>query len=373
MRFLIVSHTPHKQEGNSIFAYAPYVREMNLWLKHVEKVEVVAPKLSKSTTNLEIPYERSDIILNDIPTIAFISIKSSLVSVFQIPIILVTIFKACKRADHIHLRCPGNIGLLGCLVQIFFPKKIKTSKYAGNWDSKSKQPFSYRFQKAILRNTFLSKNIKVLVYGFWKNQSKNIKTFFTATYGNKDIITPLGRNYGNKLCFVFIGSLVKGKNPLLAIKIVESLQKLDVKVQLELYGEGILKNELEQYIVDNNLESNIQLKGSKKSKVIQEVLKKAHFLILPSKSEGWPKAIAEAMFFGTIPIATKISCVPYMLDYGKRGILIQPNIDEATESIMTHLKNENDLDTISKLASKWSQNYTLEAFESEIVKLLEKR
>ena len=42
-------------------------------------------------------------------------------------------YKAMKWADHIHLRCPGNIGLLGCIVQIAFPKKVKTVKYAGNW------------------------------------------------------------------------------------------------------------------------------------------------------------------------------------------------------------------------------------------------
>ena len=370
MRFLIISHTPHKQQENSLFAYGPYVREMNLWLNQVDEVEVVAPKSKNKITNLDMPYYRKNIIFNTIPSIAFTSINRSLVSIIQIPIILISIFNACKRADHIHLRCPGNIGLLGCLVQMFFPNKIKTAKYAGNWDSKSKQPFSYRFQKAILRHTFLSKNMKVLVYGFWENQSKNITPFFTATFNNKDIITPLERDYDDKLRFVFVGSLAKGKNPLLAIKIVESLQKLGVKVQLELYGEGILKNELKQYIIDNNLESNIQLRGSKKNTMIQEVLKMAHFLILPSKSEGWPKAIAEAMFFGTIPIATKISCVPYMLDYGKLGILINPNIDEATANIMEHLNNTDHLKVMSKSASTWSQNYTLETFESEIAKLL---
>ncbi|GAA4942909.1 glycosyltransferase [Algibacter agarivorans] len=372
MRFLIISHTPHKQEANALFAYAPYVREMNLWLKYVDEVEVVAPKINNPTTNLEVCYERSDIILNKIPSIAFTSIKKSLVSTIQIPIILISIFNACKRADHIHLRCPGNIGLLGCLIQIFFPKKIKTAKYAGNWDSKSKQPLSYRFQKAILRNTFFSKNMTVLVYGFWENQSKNIIPFFTATFKNKDIITPSERDYDNKLRFVFIGSLVNGKNPLLAIKIVESLQKKGNIVQLELYGEGVLKNELQQYIVDNNLESSVQLKGSQKNGIIQEVLKTAHFLILPSKSEGWPKAVAEAMFFGTIPIATKVSSVPYMLDYGNRGILIEPNIDDAIVSVLKHLKDTDRLKVMSKSASIWSQNYTLETFESEIVKLLKR-
>ena len=210
------------------------------------------------------------------------------------------------------------------------------------------------------------------MYGNWKNQTKNIKPLFTATFKNKDISTPSERDYDNKLRFVFIGSLVNGKNPLLAIKIVESLQKKGTIVQLELYGEGVLKNELQQYIVDNNLESNIQLKGSQKNEIIQEVLKTAHFLILPSKSEGWPKAVAEAMFFGTIPIATKISCVPYLLDYGNRGILIEPNIDDAIASILKHLKDTEQLKVMSKSAMRWSQNYTLESFESEIVKLLER-
>lgn len=78
--------------------------------------------------------------------------------------------------------------MLGCLVQIFFPKKIKTAKYAGNWDPEAKQPLSYRIQRWVLSNTFLTRNIQVLVYGEWKQQTKNIKPFFTATYSKSEII-----------------------------------------------------------------------------------------------------------------------------------------------------------------------------------------
>ncbi len=87
-----------------------------------------------------------------------------------------------KQVNHIHLRCPGNVGLLGCIVQVFFPSKIKTAKYAGNWDPKSKQPIAYKLQKWILSNTLLSKKIKVLVYGEWLKQTKNIKTIFRNFY-----------------------------------------------------------------------------------------------------------------------------------------------------------------------------------------------
>jgi hypothetical protein len=44
-------------------------------------------------------------------------------------------------------------------------------------------------------------------------------------------------------------------------------------------------------------------------------------VLLPSNSEGWPKAIAEGMFWGCVQLQTAVSCVPYMLDYGKEGLL----------------------------------------------------
>ncbi|WP_341214788.1 glycosyltransferase [uncultured Wocania sp.] len=369
MRFLIISHTKHRQQNNLLYAYAPYVREMNLWLKYVDEVEIVAPKINELVSNIEIPYKHGKIHYNKIPTIAFTSVKKSLEALVKIPIIFISIFKACKRADHIHLRCPGNIGLLGCLVQICFPKKIKTAKYAGNWDPKSRQPLSYRFQKWILNNTFFTKNMHVLVYGHWKNQTKNIKPFFTASFSEKDRVKVEERDYNNRLHFVFIGALVKGKRPLFAIKLVKQLKKEGKNVFLELFGEGLLKEELNDYVIKNGLKDMVVFKGNQDASIIKNTLKNAHFLILPSKSEGWPKAIAEAMFFGAIPIATKISCVPFMLDYGKRGILIEHNLESAVEKILENLKNY-DLKLMSKLASNWSQNYTLEAFETEVAKLL---
>ncbi len=46
MKFLIISHALHKTKDDAVFSYAPYVREMNIWLKYVDAVEVVAPLVS---------------------------------------------------------------------------------------------------------------------------------------------------------------------------------------------------------------------------------------------------------------------------------------------------------------------------------------
>ncbi|WP_299550069.1 glycosyltransferase [Seonamhaeicola sp.] len=370
MGFLVLTHVVHKKKGNDFYGYAPYVREMNLWFKYVDRVVVVAPLCNEAPSNIDLAYNQENLDFVKIPEIAFISVKSAIRALFKLPIIFFSIFQACRKASHIHLRCPGNIGLLGCLVQMLFPSKIKTAKYAGNWDPNSKQPLSYRIQKRILSNTFLTKRMKVLVYGKWKNQSKNIKAFFTATYTENEIEPIKKRNYSEKLNFIFTGSLVEGKRPLLAIKVIEQLKDMGKDVTLELFGDGLLKQQLQTYIIANKLQEHVKIHGNKPKSEIKEVLKRAHFLMLASKSEGWPKAIAEAMFFGTIPIATKISCVPYMLDEGKRGILIDPNVEHIVNNILNCLLGADLLIEMSELAAQWSQEYTLDLFESEIKKLL---
>tara|TARA_R100000935_G_C2840189_1_gene170544 strand:- start:1319 stop:2428 length:1110 start_codon:yes stop_codon:yes gene_type:complete len=369
MKFAIITYILHKENKNAYYSYEPYIREMNLWLNSVEEIIVVAPKISAVPDAIETAYLHNNISLRKIPSISFLNFSQVILSLIKFPRICYQILKAMNEADHIHLRCPGNIGLIASILQIFFPKKSKTVKYAGNWGPNSKQPLSYRLQKWILRNTFLSRNIKVLVYGDWPKQSKNIVPFFTASFSeteealhNKDFTSPFK--------FIFVGTLSSGKRPLFAVKIIEALMGKGIPVKLEIYGDGELKKEIKEYIAIKNLNPFVSLMGSCKIEELKGVYKSSHFLILASKSEGWPKAVAEAMFFGCIPIATSVSCVPYMLDHGKRGMLIEPDLDKAVLSVISYLKDENKLNEVSNQAIIWSRQFTIEKFEKEITSLI---
>lgn len=372
MRFLVITHVSHILEDNKWFAYAPYVREMNLWFKHVDQVEIIAPKSQQNKSSIDLNYEHPNLEFNEIPAIEFTTLLSSLVSFFKLPLILFRIFMGCKRADHIHLRCPGNIGLLGTFVQILFPKKIKTAKYAGNWDPKSKQPLSYRIQKRLLSNTFLSKNLAILVYGEWKNQSKNIKPFFTASYFQNENKGLIKKKFASPFKILFVGGLVVGKQPLFAIELIYGLRELGLGVSLDFYGDGVLRKELIEYQEKNELLDIVKIHGNVDKETLKKEYESAHFILLPSKSEGWPKALAEGMFFGCIPIATNVSCVSWMLDEGRRGILISDKIKEAINQVSDCIRNGN-LEAMSIASQQWSQQYTLDRFEKEIIKLLEKQ
>ncbi|WP_298421492.1 glycosyltransferase [uncultured Kordia sp.] len=369
MNFLVVTYAPTIKRENQFSSYAPYVKEMDIWFKHAENVGIVSPFYYKEAI-LEKNFKRTDIKRFWLPFFYSNTFGQKIKTVILFPVIIFQLIKAFIWADHIHLRCPGNVGLIACFVQLLFPWKTKTAKYAGNWDPKSPQPLSYRIQRKILSNTSLTKKMNVLVYGDWKNQTNNIKSFFTATYRDSDKEPIISRKLTETLEFSFIGSLVIGKRPLVAIQIVETLFKKGYNVRLDLYGDGIMRSELQEYIQKKQLKEYIQLHGNVQGELIKEVHKTRHFMLLPSKSEGWPKVVAEAMFWGSLPIVTKISCVPYMLDEGNRGVLIDPNVKNAVEEIEKMLQSEEKYQIAVEKAIEWSRTYTLDKFEQEIKSLL---
>ncbi|WP_316945181.1 glycosyltransferase [Flavobacterium sp. ACAM 123] len=155
-----------------------------------------------------------------------------------------------------------------------------------------------------------------------------------------------------------------------AIQLFELLQTKGYDACLDLYGEGIERNRLEDYIKINNLGNNIKLKGNQSKEVMQKAYQWSHFVVLPSESEGWPKAIAEGMFWGCVPLATAVSCVPFMLDQGKRGMLLEMNLEKDVLQLETLLNNQALFNTVQKRGADWSRKYTVDVFEEEIKKLL---
>jgi glycosyltransferase involved in cell wall biosynthesis len=212
--------------------------------------------------------------------------------------------------------------------------------------------------------------MKVLVYGDWKNQSKNIKSFFTATYSETEATTLPPKRLENKIKFIFVGCLVKGKQPLVALQLFERILQDHPNAELSFYGEGVEHETLETYIAKNSLQSSVFLRGNQDRETMKEIYQNSHFLMLPSKSEGWPKVVAEAMFWGCLPIASSVSCVPYMLDFGKRGIILEAILEQNIKVIQELLVNPLECEKRRIAAMQWSRYYTLEKFEKEVTKIV---
>ena len=371
MKLVVISSSPFILKNEDYYAYSPYVKELEIWAKYSDEFALSCP-IWETDRGLLISKANFDIVTNF--EVSEFNIKSpkSILKALQFSFKnFYKIYKSMCWADHIHLRCPGNIGLMGCIVQVFFPSKPKTTKYAGNWDPKAKQPLTYRLQQWILSNTFLTKNMQVLVYGEWENSTKNIKSFFTASYFEKDKTEIQPRELNGKIRFTFVGTLSNGKQPLFAVKLMQLLSEKGYDIQLDIYGQGKEKPMLENYISQNQLENIVVLKGNQNQETVKQAYIENHFIILPSLSEGWPKVVAEGMFWGCLPIASKVSCVPNMLENGERGVLLDLTLNEDLNKITVILNDNNLYQEKAYNAMQWSRQFTMDRFENEVKALLQ--
>lgn len=370
MRFLVYSHVIHTKCDGKFFGYGPYVKEMNIWGKHVSELWILAPLSKEENPDpIDLAYQHQKVRFIKVPSFQIKSLKDAPNAVWACLVILSKGFFYSLRADHLHLRCPGNMGLLACLIQILLPWKSKTAKYAGNWDPKARKPWSYKLQQKILNSRFLTQRMKVLAYGEWEGQSSNILPFFTATYSESDIVPIKKEPLSKGINLVFVGSMTENKSPQTAYQVYKKLRKNGFVVFLDFLGKGPELDVIRALAKKDDLTDGLKLWGNVEASKVKEILQKAHFLVFVSKSEGWPKAVAEAMFWGCVPITTPVSCVPQMLNFGERGFLIDENSNPA-QIISDLFKSESNFTEISEKASAWSRKYTLEYFEEEIQKLL---
>lgn len=369
--FLIITCVQHSKVGEKYYAYGPYVREMNLWIENEKSVRVVAPMNESLIPNkIDMAYEHPKFTFQAVPAYHVLNFKSIIQAIKNLPFIIGEIYRAMKVAKHIHIRIPGNMGLLAMFIQILFPNKSKTIKYAGNWDGNSKQPRTYKIQRFIANSTLLTKNAKVLVYGKWPDSTRNVIPFFTASYRENEKVQVIKPSIEEKIRLVFVGALYSGKNPEIGLQLSKLMKQAGLNFEFVYCGDGVMRKELEAKVLELGLQGNVVFKGNVDAETVKEILKNSHFLIFVSETEGWPKAVAEAMFWGCIPFTSRVSCVPQMVgEQREKGVLVSKDPQEIFEQLNELLENKQEFERMGLAAMEWARKYTLETFQSEIERL----
>lgn len=368
--FLIITCVHHYKENGKYYAYGPYVREMNLWIRNKEKVTVLAPLISlQQPGKIDLAYDHPNLEFESVPAYHIQSWSARFKSLVQVPFILVRTFMEMWKSDHIHIRIPGNMGLLAMFVQVIFPSKFKTIKYAGNWDPESIQPLTYKIQRWIANSTRFTRNAKVLVYGNWPDNSSNVVPFFTASYRKEEEEPVIKIPLKKKLKLVFIGAIYDGKNPEIGIFLSKILVDNGIDFEFTYCGDGVMRKELEELSGEMGLSDHVVFLGNVNATEIKEILKESHFLIFISRTEGWPKAVAEAMFWGCVPFTSAVSCVPEMVGKnGERGVLLSKDPEKIYQALLPFLNDESLFQQTSVAAMTWARAFNLEKFQTEIEK-----
>lgn len=142
--------------------------------------------------------------------------------------------------------------------------------------------------------------------------------------------------YDSSKIILHIGRFTEQKNHLELIEIFKNSLNQDKDLKLYLVGEGELKSEIKKVVLQEGLNDNVKFLGLLKNSY--EVMNSADIFVMPSKWEGMPMTIIEAMGTGLPIIAYPVGGIPNMIENEKNGFLVK-DLKEFSNKI---IKLEND-------------------------------
>jgi glycosyltransferase involved in cell wall biosynthesis len=110
----------------------------------------------------------------------------------------------------------------------------------------------------------------------------------------------------------------------------------------------------------------LHLTGDISREELNKIYAKAHILILPSKSESFPKVVAEAAAYGCIPVTTSLSAITKKIIHGANGFLMNGNNPQIILHTLNEVANNTELKNISKSAINMSGLFTYERFRQRM-------
>lgn len=235
-----------------------------------------------------------------------------------------------KKSNVLVIRLPSFLGIFVLILNIFFQKRYFVELVGDPKEallmSKNNTSFLFKIFVNIFAklNQFFVKRSDGVIYVTKNDLQKKYPTDSIQSYAsnvevNIPALTHIIDNYNLKnkgfLKIGLIGSFnneYKGIDT--ALNAVKYLIDNNIKVSLHILGSGVLKNKYIKLAKKLNISDFIHFDGSLSGgEAVLNWLKDLDIYIQPSRTEGLPRALIEAMSVGLPCIATNVGGIPELL------------------------------------------------------------
>jgi glycosyltransferase involved in cell wall biosynthesis len=139
--------------------------------------------------------------------------------------------------------------------------------------------------------------------------------------------------------------------------------------RLLIAGDGRVMEELQTRLERLNLSDSAALVGTQTGDAKRWLLANCRFFLQPSRVEGMPLTLLEAMSFGRAVLGTNIGGIRELLTDGHNGLLVEPeNPDELADAIEKMLAG-SDLDAMGQNGRKLAEKYSWGSIAEEYLAL----
>lgn len=183
-------------------------------------------------------------------------------------------------------------------------------------------------------------------------QTNEAREFFPNIIRKKAVILPNSLNPDfirtpydgeRRKEIVTVGRIDENKNQKMMIEAFAPLAPKYMDWQMIFYGDGPMRFDLERRVCELGLEEQIIFKGIKEN--IPERIEGASVFVLPSKQEGMPNALIEAMVLGLAVVSTDCPCggPRDLIIPEENGILVPVDDVEALSEMLERLMKDEGL------------------------------
>ena len=202
----------------------------------------------------------------------------------------------------------------------------------------------------------LSPEVKRSIVSFYGIDGKNIPVIYNGTDLSHCI--PKLHYHRDGLQLLHIGRFNEQKNHKGLLEAFSLIRREIPESHLELIGDGVLRKEMERFAEELGVLEAVSFLGSRDN--VYPHLHQADVFLLPSKFEGMPMTIIEAMGTGLPIVASAVGGVPDMLTNEESGLLVSSEPERIAEAVIRLSRDEALRECLGRKAKQESQRFSAE-------------
>jgi len=193
-------------------------------------------------------------------------------------------------------------------------REANTTENKSRWHKLADILMNFRVAKIVA----VSRSVKESLLSYQKWLGKKI----VVIHNGVTLPPEIARSEGPKKVILAVGSLTKKKAHADLIEAFSRIFGDHPEAELRIFGKGVLEENLRKLIKEKGLDGQALLNGSVAYEDLRREYAYASVFVLPSRQEGCPNVLLEAMSYGLPPVATSVGAVPEIIEDKVSGFIV---------------------------------------------------
>jgi glycosyltransferase involved in cell wall biosynthesis len=373
MRLVVISHKPCWRSDASPTGFATdggFSMQMEALASLFDRTSVCVPVTEAPATDGEIALRGPRLEVVALPTPRGVRMWRKLLFPLWVARSVPTLVRQIRAADAVHAPIPGDVGTIGIVLAHLFRRPLFV-RHCGNWAQPRTR--AEHLWRRYMERVAGGRHVMLATGGADEPPSRRnpaIRWIFSTSMTAQQLdrvakrrtLPPSG---GARL--VIVGRQVEAKGTGRVIEALRLLEPTTPDVTLEVVGDGPDLPRFKALALALGLADRVMFTGQVHHDGVLAALDRADLFVFPTtSSEGFPKAVVEAMASGLPVLATPVSVLPKLLASGGGILLGDASPESVAAAIRSATSSSARYELLSAHAIETAADFSLERWVRDI-------